>query len=141
MSFSYNNTRIAASGTYTIDFVRFTLDDTDATAYEIDDEVITALYNQTSSGDSQTFRNYTTALNAARYLYRKYSKQVTFSSAGTSMNLSDKYKQFYAAVIQELEQLLLQLAGVNAVLYADRPETFCDPSDITQNFLTGWNVG
>lgn len=122
MTFSYNENRIAASGTYTIDFVRFTLDDTDSTAYELSDEVITALFNETTNS-SQYVRNYQTAIKAANYLWRKYSKQVTFSSAGTSMQLSDRAKHWWQ-VIQTLQGELNLYRGVPPVLYPLRTASF-----------------
>lgn len=129
-TFSYNENRIAASGTFPIDFVRFTLDDVDvsngAMTAELSDETIVALYAQTPSTDTQILRNYRTALSAANYLYTKYSKQVTFSSAGTSMQLSDKAKKFYAAVIEGLTIQINQLIGISPVIYADRPSSYCD---------------
>lgn len=123
MSFSYNYNRIAASGTYTIDFVRFTLDDTDSTAYELEDEVITALFNETSSTDSQVIRNYHTAIKAATALWRKYSKQVTFSSAGTSMQLSDRANHWWT-ILQQLKGELTIQQGASPVIYPQRTSSF-----------------
>lgn len=120
MSFSYNENRIAASGTHTVDFVRFTLDDTDSTAYDLSDEVITALY--ADYGD-QTINNYQTAIKAAQYLWRKYSKQVTFSSAGTSMNLSDRADHWWR-VIQTLQVEINIRRGIPPVLYPQRTSSF-----------------
>jgi hypothetical protein len=123
MSYSYNENRIAASGVYTVDFVRFALDDTDSTAYELSDEVIIALYNDASAITDQVTRNYVTAINAAKYLWRKYSKQVTFSSAGTSMNLSDRAKYWWN-VVTSLQGELMTKTNTLPVLYPSRSSNF-----------------
>lgn len=123
MSFSYNYNRISASGTFPVDFVRFKLDDTDSAAYDLEDEVITVLFNDTYTGDTQTVRNYQTAVKAAMYLWTKYSKQVTFSSAGTSMNLSD-LRDHWWNVVQTLQAELNLQRGIAPVLYPYRQSSF-----------------
>lgn len=131
MSFSYNQNRITASGTYTVDFVRFTLQDdvetdatTGATIYELSDEVIIALFNETNSGYTQTTRNYITAIKAARYLRTKYSKQVaSFSSNGVSINYGER-KKALDELIARLEAEIAVLQGVAPVLYPYRETSF-----------------
>lgn len=118
MSFSYNNTRIAASGVYTIDFVRFKIDDIDSTAYDIEDEEITALFNATTG--EQLDRNYQTAIKVAEHLAVRYRKQVTFSSAGTSMQLSDR-AELWEQVVNNLRLEYLQITGQSGVVYPYRP--------------------
>jgi len=121
MSFTYFNTDIAATSSDYTSFVRFMLDDKDSTAYELENEEITALYNETTG--TQVVRNYQTAIKAAKYLWRKYSKQVTFSSAGTSMQLSERANHWWQ-VIQTLQGELNIYTGMQPVLYPQRTASF-----------------
>ena len=124
MSFSYNESQISASGTNYISFVRFQLDDTSSVTYAFSDEVLTALYNDTSG--TQIVRNYTAAVRAAEALYRKYSKMPnSWSSAGTSVNRSDRLTAL-ASLLGSLRSALLAVSGSSAVIYAYRPENYCE---------------
>lgn len=118
MSFSYNNQRIAASGTFPIDFVRWRLDDIDSTAYDIEDEEITTLFAETSG--IQLDRNFLTAIKVAEHLAVRYRKQVTFSSAGTSMNLSDR-ADHWDKLVNDLRLQYLSITNQSAVVYPNRP--------------------
>lgn len=96
MSFSYNETQIAPDSVHYIDFVRFTVNDTDSTNYDLSDEVITALYNVTYANSAQILRNYQTAVSAQEYICNKRAGNIqSFTSGGTSVtytqsNCSDK---------------------------------------------------
>lgn len=133
MSFSYNENRIAASGVYTVDFVRFQLDDTiqtdpitNATVFELSDEVITALYNQTSSSATQTIRNYVTAIEAAKYLKTKYSKQpASFSSAGTSITYGERKKAIQELIDRLTSEVSQYLGSDTMILYPNRNSSYC----------------
>jgi hypothetical protein len=124
MSFSYNESQISASGTNYISMVRFQVDDTDSTTYILSDELITALYNETASTVPQIWRNYTTAIGAAEFIYRRYSKMpISWSSAGTSVNRSDRLTAL-DSLLSRLRMLLFQSSGASPILYADRPTDF-----------------
>lgn len=119
MSFSYFR-EITASGTNYIDFTRWKIDDIDSTAYEVNDEEITVLYNEIPTTFTQIQRNYLTAIKVADYLATKYKKQATFSSAGTSMNLKER-ADAWQEVVDKLRLEYLQVTGISAVMYPNRP--------------------
>lgn len=120
MSFSYNNTRISASGTFPIDFVRFKIDDINSAAYDIEDEEITTVFSGTLDSLSQLERNYLTAITVAEHLAVRYRKEATFSSAGTSMNLKER-AEAWLEVVNDLRMEFLQKVSVSSVLYPNRP--------------------
>lgn len=119
MSFSYNVNQIAASGTNTIDYVRWALDDIDSTAYDIENEEITVVAAGILNG-TQTEKNILTAIKIAEKLWRRYSKQVSFSSAGTNMQLSDRANH-WLDVINDLRLQYAAIAGISTTLYPYRP--------------------
>lgn len=123
--YTYNPENINLDNTDFISVVRFLIADTDVTATtgEISDEEITALYSDSVAGSEQAIRNVMTAYNAAKYLQRKYSKQVSFSSAGTSVNLSDRVEH-WAEVVQDLAYKLISVANQQPVTYPARPSAF-----------------
>lgn len=122
MSFSYNENRIVASGVYYIDVVRFLVNDTDSTNYQVSDEVITALYNGTSTSVSQIHRNYRTAVLVQEYLCNISAGNIqSFSSGGTSVtytqnNCNDK--------LSYLRQMAMLYGGAGGVLYPYRRSSF-----------------
>lgn len=127
MSFSYNENRIVASGVYYIDVVRFLVNDTDSTNYDVSDELISALYNSTSTLVSQILRNYQTALATQEYICNKRASNIqSFSSGGTSVtytqnNCNDK--------ISHLRQLVMLYSGAGGVLYPSRCSGFTGGDD------------
>lgn len=122
MSFSYNENRIIPSGSYYIDVVRFLVNDTDSTNYDVSDEVITALYNGTSVTISQILRNYQTAVAVQEHICNKAAGNIqSFSSGGTSVtytqsNCSDK--------LSYLRQMVQLYSGYGGVLYPTRRSGF-----------------
>lgn len=123
---SYSPSQIdPATGEY-ISAVRFLLQDTSTTAPELADEELTALYNALSEDDyTQAQRVYLTAARAAEALWVRYSRQASFSSGGTSMELSKRAEGWKATVAH-----LASLAGLavgdgpDTVTYQCRPATF-----------------
>lgn len=129
MSFSYNNTQIVASGTNYISFVRFTIDDKNSASYILEDEEITAIYNDITtlySGESQTIRNWRTAVAAKEYVCRSYSSTITsWSSDGTSINYGNRATTCQDE-LNRLRYKLLSVIGQPAILYPTRPASFCE---------------
>ncbi len=123
MSFTYTNTAIGETSTDYISFTRFTLDDKDSTAYEIEDEEITALYNQTLTSYSQIYRNYSVVIACGDYLLVKYSKQATFTSGGTTVQYSERAKSV-ASILGKYRMKLSILSGSGGVIYPSRTSNF-----------------
>lgn len=120
MPFSYSASGIVASGTDYISATRFIIQDTTEPA-EIDDTEITVIFNSSStlygSGTTvQEQRVYYTALECARALHRRYAKQATFSSAGTSVQLLQR-AEYWLTIVQDLA-LRLATLGSNSSLFA-----------------------
>jgi hypothetical protein len=114
-----------------ISAVRFALQDTVEDEQEFDDFELIAQYDATLSTDVQTVRNLATAVTLARVLQRRYAKQASFSSQGTSIQLLERAK-FWATMIADLESDLM-VARVAAgqidqggILYAGRATSFID---------------
>lgn len=123
MAATYDPTHINDSNADYVSVVRFLIADTDTTCAELSDVEIMALYTNTSASDAQAIRNYQTALAAAQYLHTKYAKQATFSSAGTSVNLSERAK-YWASVVQDLAYRVSAVMGSNGVTYVWRPASY-----------------
>lgn len=125
-TFTYYETEIGENSTDFISFVRFQVDDTNSSAYDLSDEVITALYNDTSTEDAQITRNYYTAIKAAEYLYRKATKNVdSFSSGGTSVNYANRASRLLDLIAQ-LRTKLLSINNISTVVYASRPSYYSE---------------
>jgi enamine deaminase RidA (YjgF/YER057c/UK114 family) len=120
MSFTFSASGIVASGTDYISFVRWKLDDINASAYEIENEAITALYTEVGAQIDQATRNYLTAIKAGNYLVTKYTKMASFSSAGTSVQLRER-AEAWKQRIAELSFEMLQYTNVGSVIYPYRP--------------------
>ena len=122
MSFSYNENQIVASGTNYISFVRFTVNDTDSTAYDVSDEVITAQYNGTSTSSTQTLRNYQTAYAIQQHLCNKRAGNIqSFSSGGTSVTYTQEYCE---DKLSYLRQMVMLYSGQSNVVYPSRTNGF-----------------
>jgi len=88
MSFSYDLTTALGQ-------VRFMLDDTEATAYELEDAEITWMLAQRGSNVKAT------AVDACNWLARKYAKLASFSADGLSVQYGQR-AQNYAERAKEL---------------------------------------
>lgn len=116
--------------------VRFALQDTVSVEAEFSDAEITATYSDTDDDDAQKVRNLTTAVLLARVLHRRYAKQATFSSQGTSVQLLERAK-YWESLVKDLESDLM-LARMEAgdtdqggILYAGRNTSFEDQTGIS----------
>lgn len=121
MSATYSVSGIVASGADYISAARFLIQDVDMTAAEVQDEEITAIFNSSASlyGSDigvQEQRVYHTALELAKALHRRYAKQATFSSAGTSVQLGER-AAYWLNVVQDLAMKLATLS-FNGSLFA-----------------------
>jgi hypothetical protein len=126
---TYDPTHVNIGNSDYVSVVRFLLADTDTDVAEVSDEEITALYGDTASYSSdQPTRNVMTAYNAAKYLLTKYRKQVSFSSAGTSVQLSDRVNR-WADLVNDLAYKLISVTGQypqQPVTYPSRPSAFSE---------------
>jgi hypothetical protein len=130
MSFTYDPTKIATSDPTYISAVRFLVQDTDEATAEVSDEEITALYGQTSADDDQIVRTYATALAVATGLERRYRKQATFSSGGTSVQYGQR-AEAWGVMVSEIADALFQATmqaagGSGGVLVAGRGPLYYD---------------
>lgn len=128
MSANYDPTKIATSDTTFISAVRWLIQDTNMAAAELSDEEITALFNQTSTDDTQSVRTYATALAAAQGLERRYRKQASFSSGGTSVQLGERAKAWGQMVSELAEAYNTEIAKAEGrsggILYGGRGPMF-----------------
>lgn len=147
MSASYNFDAIAASGTNYISAVRFIIQDIPATPtssgtdVELQDEEITALFNTTSTGYGtgtgvEEQCAYATALECAKALHRRYSKQATFSSAGTRVELNER-AQYWLNTVQDIAMKLATLS-YNGSLFAvvGRNPSYLDERTLNNHSFT-----
>lgn len=132
VTYTFNPSNVDVSNTDYLSAVRFLLGDTDVSGVnpptaDLSDQEITAVYSESSeytgSVNGQAIRNVYTAYRLAAALQTKYRKQVTFSSAGTSVNLSDRAR-FWESVVQDLSSRLLSVLSQSAVTYPSRPRSY-----------------
>lgn len=126
MAFTYNPANIAPDNADYESAVRYLIQDTNVYNYEVDSAEIAAIYNFTSgvfstdtTGLVQQKRVYKTALEVAKALHTKYAKQATFSSGGTSVNLTERAK-YWSTVVDDLTAKLTTLVNNGAVYYQSR---------------------
>lgn len=105
MSFTYVAANIAPDDEEFVSVVRWVVQDTDEATAEVTDEEIEALYSSTPASDLQIIRNLHTALLVALALERRYRKQATFSSGGTSVQLGAR-AEAWAEVVTQIEAAL-----------------------------------
>lgn len=146
MAFTYVEANSNIDNTDYLSAVRFVLQDTVTAEQELSDAEITAQYGTTDSDDVQKVRNLTAAVLLARTLHRRYSKQASFSSQGTSVQLLERAK-YWTTVIGDLEADL-QLARMEAgdtdrggILYAGRQTAFIDQTGVNLGASGGGSLG
>lgn len=127
--FSFDPSMIAASGGDYISATRFLIAETTEPS-EISDEMITALFVATASTigtdtNVQAARVYQTASDVAHYLYTLYSKQASFSSGGTSVQLKERAEQ-WGKLATDLSYQTRALLGIAAFLFSRRPALWSD---------------
>ena len=92
---------------------------------EIADEEILTLYAGQPSDCTQEARVYRTAAACAQALHRRYAKQASFSSDGTSVQLGERAR-YWASVVNELAttRSLVERGAEALVVYAGRDTNF-----------------
>lgn len=131
MAFTYVEASSNSDNADYLSAVRSVIQDTVSAEAEFTDAEIIAQYSTTDSNDTQKVRNLSTAVLLARILHRRYAKQASFSSQGTSVQLLERAK-YWLTLVGELEQDLI-IARVEAgdvdrggILYAGRASSFVD---------------
>jgi len=94
--------------------VRFLVDDTDTTTYDLEDAQITYMLAQVGNNVKAA------AVAACRWLARRYAKKVTFDADGLRMDYS-KRAEVYAARAKELQA---ELQGGITSVDLDREDAF-----------------
>lgn len=117
MSFSYNIIQDRP-----VDRIRFLLQDTCEDSAELTDEEILAVYSRTSEDDEQATREMSTAYNCAAALFRRYSRLVSVSADGSSLQYTQRAKQWK----EVLETLTVEQPWVQLVYTARRTELLTD---------------
>ena len=131
MAFTYVEANTNSDNADYLSATRFAIQDTVEAEAEFSDAEITAQYGTTSTSDVQKVRNLTTAFILARILHRRYAKQASFSSQGTSVQLLERAK-YWEGLMTDIESDL-RIARVEAgeidrggILYAGRETSFQD---------------
>ena len=146
MSFAYNEVHSHASNADYVSAVRAAIQDTVETEAEFTDEEIDAQYSGTNSDDTQKVRNLTTAVVLARLLHRRYAKQASFSSQGTSVQLLERAK-YWQQMVNDLSDDLrvAQMEAGNidqgGILYAGRQTSFIDDLGLHLGAAGGGSLG
>ncbi len=94
-------------------------------AAEVADEEVTALYASHPESLPQAVRVYRVAAACAQVLHRRYAKQASFSSDGTSVQLQERAR-YWGTIASELttRSNLIENGADALVLYARRDITF-----------------
>jgi len=131
MTITYVEANAEASNNDYLSAIRSVIQDTVNAEAEFTDAEITAVYSATDDAQTQIVRNLRAAVTLSRILQRRYAKQASFSSQGTSVQLLERAK-FWGSMVSELEGEL-QVAEMNAgnldrggILYAGRATSFID---------------
>jgi hypothetical protein len=126
LSATYDPEQIDPATGAVISAVRFLIQDTDTEAAEVSDEELTAISDALPADDyTQAQRVYLTAYRLAEALWVRYSRQASFSSGGTSLDLTRRAEGWKAtaAHLAGLASLMVG-EGPEAVTYFCRPATF-----------------
>lgn len=146
MAFTYvaANSNIGNADYYSA--IRAAIQDTVSAESEFTDEEILAQYTATTSTDTQKVRNLTTAVTLARLLHRRYAKQSSFSSQGTSVQLLERAKYWQQMVNDLSDDLrMAQMEAGNTdqggILYAGRQTSFVDDLGLHLGAAGGGSLG
>lgn len=146
MAFTYTEANSHIGNDDYLSAVRTAIQDTVAAEQEFSDDEITAQYDATDEDDTQKVRNLTVAVALARLLHRRYAKQASFSSQGTSVQLLERAK-FWQHMIADLESDLM-MARAEAgdrdqagILYAGRQTSFLDQTGLNLGAGIGGSLG
>lgn len=96
MTFSYDPTQIHPATGQPISAIRWLVQDIIAGEAEMQDEEISALYNATPASASQLQRVYMAAASCAAAILTRYSREVDWSSNGTSVTASKRVEHWRA---------------------------------------------
>ena len=129
--FTYTEANSSASNADYLSAIRASIQDTVEAEQEFSDDEITAQYSETDSSATQKVRNLTASVALARLLHRRYSKQASFSSQGTSVQLLERAKYWQSLVSDLSDDLrIAQMEAGNVdqggILYAGRTTNFLD---------------
>ncbi|KPV54685.1 hypothetical protein SE17_02340, partial [Kouleothrix aurantiaca] len=105
-----------------------------------------AQYTATTSTDTQKVRNLTTAVTLARLLHRRYAKQSSFSSQGTSVQLLERAKYWQQMVndlSDDLRMAQMEAGNIDqgGILYAGRQTSFVDDLGLHLGAAGGGSLG
>jgi hypothetical protein len=110
--------------------VRWLIQDTDTALAEVQDEEVQALAMAQDAEVSQTLVVYRVAVQLATAMWRKYSKQASFSSGGTQVALKDRAES-WKGVLDQLQGLAAAVeaqdsGSASMVVYGSRDRTVLD---------------
>ncbi|MBK9944211.1 MAG: hypothetical protein IPP13_21635 [Kouleothrix sp.] len=137
MTASYGSNGIAPDSADCISRVRFLIQDTDDATAELTDEEIITIFESTSEDESNTVRNYRTAVHMVKALHRRYAKQASFSSGKTSVQYQARAK-YFETVVEDLQSELMAALVADGyidqggVMYAGRSTSFNDAMALNQ---------
>lgn len=125
MSFTYSDSAISPTSGAVISAIRWIIQDTIEAEAEVQDEAITALYNDTDTTLTQEYRVYVTSSAIAQVIVRKYKKIADFSSGGTSVQ-AQKRAEAWQEVADRLSAQVAALVSESAinVISAYRPALY-----------------
>jgi hypothetical protein len=146
MAFTYVEASSNIENSDYLSAIRMALQDTVSAEQELSDAEITAQYNATDSDDTQRVRNLTAAVRLARLLHRRYAKQASFSSQGTSVQLLERAK-YWQVIIGDIEAELMVARAEDGdvdrggILYAGRETAFVDELGTNLGGVAGGSLG
>lgn len=121
MSFTYDPEQASPANGVPLSAIRFLLQDTVEAEAELQDGEIGSVYLDTPESLSQAERVYLAAASLAGALYRRYSRQVSFSSGGTSLQLGARAEQWRRVALELAAAAALEAPEVS---YSSRPAVF-----------------
>lgn len=121
MAFTYDPERTSPSSGVPLSAIRFLLQDTIEAEAELQDGEINTVYLDTASGLPQAERVHLAAATLAGAIYRRYARQVSFSSGGTSIQAGAR-AELWRTVALELASVVE--GSEPTVLYTSRPAAF-----------------
>jgi hypothetical protein len=117
--FSYDPGQINPDTGQPVSAIRFLLQDTVEELAEFTDAEIVGVYQQTPSSHPQRVRVYYAAALLAEALYRRYSRDVSFSAGDLKVNYELR-RQHWQLLANELAQTALRQIGEGLVWYTER---------------------
>lgn len=146
MAFTYTEANSHIGNADYLSAVRAAIQDAVVVEQEFSDAEITAQYQATDDTDTQKVRNLVVAVSLARLLHRRYAKQASFSSQGTSVQLLERAK-YWQHMIADLEADVMMARAEagdrdqGGILYAGRQTSFLDQTGINLGAGAGGSLG